>query len=153
MLGAARSYLVSQSPLVESVAESPGSDLAIELLQTCKSRATGWHMAVLQLNGSCGQYPSCLLRGSIDLVVSCRWLELISIELCSAVKVVGGHQQLQAELTWNFRVGDAGLLTVFLVVVQVFDDLLQDDPVHLLEMTHSAERLAEVACELLASLL
>ena len=72
--------------------------------------------------------------------------------MCSAVEIVGGHQQLQAELTWDVRVGDAGLLTVLLVVVQIFNDLLQDDTVDVLEMTYAAERLAEVACELLVSL-
>lgn len=78
-------------------------------------------------------------------------LTLRRLRPCSAVEIVRSHQQLQAELTGDLRVGHTLLLAVFLLVVQIFDYFLEYDAVDVFEMTFTADRFAKVAYELLVS--
>ena len=78
-------------------------------------------------------------------------LTLRRLRLCLAVEIVRSHQQLQAEFTWDLRVGHTLLLTVLLVVVQIFDHFLEYDTVDVFEMAYATDGFAKVAYELLVS--
>lgn len=42
----------------------------------------------------------------------------------SSVQIIGGHQELQAQLRRDIHIWDVGLVLVFLVVEEVFADFL-----------------------------
>ena len=62
----------------------------------------------------------------------------------SSIKVVGGHQQLKAEISRNIHVSHAGALSMLLVVIKVFDDFLKDDTAQILEMADTTLSFTEV---------
>ena len=68
--------------------------------------------------------------------------------MLSAVEVVGSHEQLQAELAGDFHIRNASLLAILLVVVEIFDDLLENDAGEVFQEADTGDGFTEVACGL-----
>ena len=97
----------------------------------CTSLAASWQVAWLELN--------FISHNTLF------WL-LLSTRPLSTVEIVGRHEQLQTKLTWDLHVRYAGLITIFLVVIKVFDDLFQNDTREIGEFDTSGTGFAEGTC-------
>jgi len=62
----------------------------------------------------------------------------------SSIKIIGGHQQLEAEISRNIHVSHAGAVSMLLVVIEVFDDFLKDDTAQVFEMANATLSFTEV---------
>jgi hypothetical protein len=72
------------------------------------------------------------------LLLERRWRRVMRPDIAaSGIKIIGGHQQLQTELTRYLHVGHTGALFVLLIVVEIFDDFLEDDSADVFEVTYT----------------
>lgn len=52
---------------------------------------------------------------------------LIPASRLSSVEIICSHQELQAEISWDIHVRYTGVISIFFVVVEIFDDFLEHD--------------------------
>lgn len=45
----------------------------------------------------------------------------------SSVEVICGHEELQTEVSWNVHVGYAGIVSMFLIIVEIFNYFFKHD--------------------------
>lgn len=63
---------------------------------------------------------------------------------CSSVEVVRSHKQFQAQISRYVHVSYAGAVSMLFIVVEVFDDFLEDDAAQVLKVADTALSFTEV---------
>lgn len=69
------------------------------------------------------------------------------ITVLSSVEIICCHEKLKTQVCWYVHISYTIDVSILLIVIEIFDNFLKDDPTQVFEMTDTALSFTEIVCD------